>query len=100
MTSKFPQPVVFEVLKHLVLDHEGDSLLIVQELGGRPEAKTAVPVDLDGGGIEFLVDEERIRIDWPEPISKRPQIRTSCIALYEQACHKRGITPRDAQGAA
>ncbi|MFI6485526.1 DUF2470 domain-containing protein [Nonomuraea sp. NPDC050663] len=114
MSTTFPQPVVFEVLRHLVLDHADDSLLIVQALGSRPDAHSALPVDLDGAGIEFLVngnrnggsddggsDGDRVRIPWPHPISERSQLRTSCIALYEQACHTRGITPRvsDAQGA-
>lgn len=104
MITRFPALVEAEVLRHLNNHHGDDHLLIVQELGHRPGARSAVAVGVDTAGIDFVVDGhghgdgdgDRVRLSWPQPVSDRAAIRAAATALYQQACHKRGITPRPA----
>ncbi|MFI6485869.1 DUF2470 domain-containing protein [Nonomuraea sp. NPDC050663] len=106
MSTHFPALVEAEVLRRLNSEHAEDSLLIVQELGQRPDGRSAAAVGLDGDGIDFLVtgtglrhgDGESVRIAWRVPITQRAQIRPSYTDLYVAARQRRQA--RTEQGAA
>lgn len=93
----FPTEVVDAISRHMNDDHGEDNLRIVRALGGRPDAESAVMTGVDGDGIEFLVrgpdGEAPVRIDWPERITERPQVRVAVVALHDRACEVLGVTP-------
>ncbi len=98
--NPFSQDVIDAVRDHMNLDHEGDSLLIVQSLGERPQATAATMSDMDGDAIEFdaTIDgaSEKVRVAWSERLTERGQVRVEVTRMYHDACAKMGIAPREA----
>jgi hypothetical protein len=93
--------VIAAIARHMNDDHVDDSLLIVQTLGGRPDATNVFMSGLDGDGVIFDVtsDTERgieVRVPWSAPIVERPQVRQEVVRMYVDACAQAGITPRQA----
>ena len=84
-------------------DHLDDNLLIVRAFGGDAGATaTASPMtSLDGaGGTWQFTDnagaEHTVGVAWPgAPITERPEIRREVVVLYNAACERLGLTPRE-----
>lgn len=83
--NPFDGEVRIAVLRHMNEDHLADSLLIVQRFGNRPDATSAVMVEMDGTGGEFSVDgpdgRSTVRVPWARPITERSEIREELARL-------------------
>ena len=94
----FSPDIINAVLAHMNGDHNDDNLLIAQAFGD-PDAETSMMVDLDEneGSWVFTVagDQRMLDVPWSAPISERAEIRREIVVLYDRACAKLGITPRD-----
>ncbi|MCD9625071.1 DUF2470 domain-containing protein [Rhabdothermincola salaria] len=94
-TPTFPPEVVEAIARHMNDDHADDNVRICQGLGGRPDAETATMTGVDGDGIDFVVTgpdgDAAVRIEWPERITERPQVRVAVVELHERACAALGI---------
>lgn len=99
--NPFGPDVVAAVARHMNDDHDDDSLLIVQTLGGVPDATAAEVSHLDGEGVDFAVtvgaDQVTVRLPWARPLTERPEIRQEFVRLYQEAAAARGVTPRAAE---
>lgn len=87
----FPDDVVAAVCRHMNDDHAADALLIVQTLGGRPGARSAVAVGVDAAGMTFEVDGAPVPVPFLAPAPTRPEIRVAVVALYERARAEAGL---------
>ena len=97
--SPFSADVVSAVTAHMNGDHPEDTLLICRALGGAPDATAARMTGLDGDGGDYAVTvdgaERTVRVPWGQPLTERPQIRAEVVRLYQEACARLGVTPRD-----
>ena len=67
-------------------DHADDALLIVQTLGGAPDATEALAVDVDGAGMRFRVDGARdVVVPFATPVTERAQVRLAVVELHQRA---------------
>ncbi|WP_166345272.1 DUF2470 domain-containing protein [Phytoactinopolyspora limicola] len=98
--NPFTPDVISAVAEHMNDDHDEDSLLIVQALGGVPDADEAAVAYLDGEGVDFTAmvggTERTVRVPWSRRLTERPQIREEFVRLYREASTAHGITPRPA----
>jgi Protein of unknown function (DUF2470) len=100
MTHRFDDDVVSAVLGHMNTDHAADNVLIVRAFGDAPEAVSASMRDFDGDAGAWAVsnrtgEEILVRVPWPGgPIAERREVRREIVALYDEACHRLGQTPR------
>lgn len=97
--SEFEPAVVAAVTGHMNGDHPEDNLLIVRAFG-HPDATASTMIGVDGdAGIWRVTDargEHEVRVAWPgAPITERPEIRREVVALYQAACERLGIAPRE-----
>ena len=93
----FEPDVVTAVLAHMNGDHSDDNLLIAQAFGSPDaDASTMIGLDGDGGTWSYQVGEQtgRVTVPWSEPISERAEIRREVVVLYESACARLGLEPR------
>ncbi|WP_241489486.1 biliverdin-producing heme oxygenase [Leucobacter celer] len=98
MTS-FTEDVVSGVTGHMNGDHADDNLLIARAFG-RPDATASRMIGVTGEGGVWLVSdpsgEHELSVAWPAgPITERPEIRREVVALYNAACERLGIEPRE-----
>ncbi len=93
----FTPEVIAAVTRHMNDDHAADNVVIVQALGGVPDATAATMTGCDATGISFEAttpDGARsTTIAWSGPVTERPQIRTEVAAMYHRACDELGIAP-------
>ena len=79
-------------------DHPADSLLIARAFA-TSDATSAVMTSLDehGGTWAYTADDEdhSVTVPWSKEISERAEIRREIVELYDAACGKLGLTPRD-----
>jgi hypothetical protein len=94
----FADDVVSAVLRHMNLDHPDDNLLIARAFADRG-AETATMVGLDhlAGHWEYASAgaTHPLTVPWSKPIEQRQEIRREVVAIYDAACERLGITPRD-----
>lgn len=95
----FTEDVVAAVAKHMNSDHPEDNLLIVRAFG-RPDATESEMVGVTGeAGVWRVTDpagEHELSVAWPGgTISERPEIRREVVALYQAACERLGVEPRE-----
>ncbi|MFI0355317.1 biliverdin-producing heme oxygenase [Actinomadura sp. 9N407] len=85
----FTEDVVGAIARHMNDDHADDSLLIVQMLGGLPEATSVVMTGMDADGVDFSaqVDDspEPVRIPWSERLTERSQVRAEVVRMHGEA---------------
>ena len=99
----FSPDVVAAVLHHMNDDHLDDNLLIVRAFAGETgaDAVSATMTALDGAGgtwafTDAAGDEHTVDVPWPgAPIAERAEIRREVVVLYDAACERLGITPRE-----
>lgn len=79
-------------------DHPDDNLLIVRAFG-QPDATSATMVGLDENGGQWSAttgdDARAVTVAWSGPISQRAEIRREIVVLYDAACERLGLTPRE-----
>ena len=96
----FTAEVVAQIMRHMNVDHAGDSLLICRTLGGHANADTAEMSGMDAEGIDFRATVDGspvdVRVPWAYRLTERPQVRQEVVRMYHEACAALGITPRDA----
>jgi heme oxygenase len=89
LRNPFTVEVITQVKKHMNDDHAADCLVIVQALGGRPDATAAVMSGMDGFGIDFAatVDGQpvAVRVPWSYRLTERAQVRVEVTRLYHEA---------------
>lgn len=99
----FSPEIVAAVLHHMNDDHTDDNLLIVRAFGDEAGALavTATMTALDGdGGTWRVADadgvESEVSVPWPGgPITERAEIRREVVVLYDEACARLGLPPRE-----
>lgn len=101
-TTTFPAAVVDAVCAHMNDDHPEDCLVIVRGLGDLPDAVSARMVGLDAVAVRFDAtlpdgDAAPVRVEFPAPVTERPQIRLGVVRMYEDACAALGMAPRVAE---
>lgn len=93
----FAPEITAAVLAHMNGDHPDDNLLIARAFGS-PDAATATMTSLDqfGGSWRYSVDgdERELTLPWRAELSQRAEIRHEVVALYDAACAKLGVVPR------
>jgi hypothetical protein len=80
------------------LDHPDDNLLIARAFGDSgAETATMVGVDHLAGYWEYTSagSTHPLTVPWSEPIGQRQEIRREIVAIYDAACERLGITPRE-----
>lgn len=94
----FAAETVSAVLHHMNDDHPDDNLLIARAFADQ-DATAAVMTSLDenGGTWGYSSDGEdhSVTVPWAAPISERAEIRREIVVLYDAACEKLGLTPRE-----
>ena len=94
----FDSSVVSAVLAHMNGDHPDDNLLIARAFG-HPDAETATMVGLDENGGSWLYSikarQHDLVVPWSAPINERREIRREVVVLYDAACARLGIEPRE-----
>jgi len=90
----FPETTVAAVLAHMNGDHPEDNLLIARAFGN-PDATSATMTTLDEFGGTWDVDGSELVVPWTSEIAERPEIRREIVVLYDRACEKLGIQPRE-----
>lgn len=101
--KSFDPTIVAGVTGHMNGDHPEDNLLIARAFGA-PEAVGSEMIGVEeSAGVWRISDEtgaRELRVAWPSGrITQRPQIRTEVVRLYQDACAKLGVEPRDEHGA-
>ncbi|GAA2592289.1 DUF2470 domain-containing protein [Actinomadura fulvescens] len=98
-TDPFTADVVAQIMRHMNEDHAGDSRMIVQALGGRPDAESALMSGMDAEGIDFVAvvggAEVPVRIAWSERLTERIQVRREVVRMSDEARGILGMAPRD-----
>jgi hypothetical protein len=93
----FPPETIEAVLAHMNSDHNDDNLLIARAFGD-PDATSATMTTLDESGGTWIYSsggaETGLTVPWSTTIAERPEIRREIVVLYDAACEKLGITPR------
>lgn len=91
-TPTFSADVVRAVTAHMNDDHTADSLLIVQTLGGVPDATSATVDDLDDTGVSFSVllgtEVRTVRLPWSHTLHERAEIRQEFVRMYRDAARQ------------
>lgn len=81
-------------------DHSEDNLLIVQALGGLPDATRANMTGYgeDGAYFEANLNGQLVptTVKWSKPIQERGDIRLEVVRMYHESCEILGIEPRAA----
>jgi len=101
MAFRFDDDVVAAVLRHMNGDHTGDNLLISRAFSPEPDLIAATMTGFDGDGGDWLAeraDSESVdvRVPWPGgPITERAAVRREVVALYDEACRRLGVEPRE-----
>jgi hypothetical protein len=96
--QRFDENVVTAVLAHMNSDHSDDNLLITRAfVSADIDAATMTWLDGSGGDWRVSVDgkERDVRIPWSVAVTERAEIRREVVVLYETACARLGITPRN-----
>ncbi|MGR6999661.1 DUF2470 domain-containing protein [Yinghuangia aomiensis] len=96
--NPFPPDVVTAICTHMNVDHPEDNLLIVRAFGGPDDAASARMTGLDGDGADFAAAvggaEAEVRVSWSKPLTERREVRVEVVRLYQEACAKLGVEPR------
>ncbi|MEU1973113.1 DUF2470 domain-containing protein [Microbacterium sp. NPDC019599] len=101
MTFRFDDDVVTAVLRHMNGDHTGDNLLIARAFSAEPDLVAATMAGFDGEGGHWLAEtadgeQVEVRVPWPGgAIDERPAVRREVVALYDEACRRLGVEPRE-----
>lgn len=101
MPTPFDDDALAGVLGHMNRDHADDNLLIARAFSPLPDpiAATMVTFDADAGQWHVTSTDgadDLLRVPWPSgPISERREVRREIVALYDEACRRLGITPRE-----
>lgn len=94
----FSPDIVTAVLAHMNGDHPEDNLLISRAFGD-PEATSATMISLDGAGASWSYTvgghSDSVTVPWSGPITERAEIRREVVVMYDKACEKLGLAPRD-----
>ena len=94
----FAKETVEAVLAHMNSDHNDDNLLIARAFGD-PDATSATMTTLDESGGTWVytavAGKNELTVPWSTTIAERPEIRREIVVLYDAACAKLGITPRE-----
>jgi putative heme iron utilization protein len=94
----FGPGVVDAIVRHMNVDNAGDSLLICQALGGRPDATAAAMAGMDADGIDFVVESPggpgTVRIPWSHRLTAREEVRAEVVRMYRESCAEVGREPR------
>ena len=94
----FAAETIEAVLAHMNSDHNDDNLLIARAFGD-PDATSATMTTLDESGGTWVytavAGDTELTVPWSTTIAERPEIRREIVALYDAACAKLGITPRE-----
>ncbi|MFI0446120.1 DUF2470 domain-containing protein [Actinomadura sp. 6N118] len=95
----FTEDVVAQIMRHMNEDHAGDSRMIVQALGGRPDAESARMSGMDADGIDFVAvvggEKVPVRVPWSERLTERIQVRREVVRMTDEARDVLGLAPRD-----
>jgi hypothetical protein len=88
--SPWDPETVDAVSRHMNVDHGEDNLLIVQRLGGRPEAVEARMTGMSPDGVTYAVlDGDLTKVDvevpWPSVPGDRAEVRAQVVALHAAA---------------
>ena len=91
--TAFPADVVQAVCHHMDTDHAAAALLIVQVLGGLPDADRVETVGVDATSISFRAHvgdaTTPVKVAFSEPATDRTALRLAVVALSERAEHAR-----------
>ena len=94
----FSDDVVAAVLHHMNDDHLDDNLLIAQAFGSA-DATSSTMTTLDDLGATWQYStpdgSHALVVPWSAPISERAEIRREVVVLYDAACARLGIAPRE-----
>lgn len=78
-------------------EHKDDNLLISRAFGD-PDAVHARMTTLDdrGGTWVYTLDgaQHEVTVPWRDRVAERPELRREIVHLYDLACLKLGIQPR------
>jgi heme oxygenase len=89
LRNPFEPEVITQVKKHMNDDHGADCLVIVQALGGLPDATAAVMSGMDGVGIDFVATVDgrpvNVRVPWSYRLTERAQVRVEVTRMYHEA---------------
>lgn len=101
--KSFDPTIVAGVTGHMNGDHPEDNLLIARAFGA-PEAVDSEMIGVEESAGVWRISEAAgardLRVAWPGGrITERPQIRREVVRLYQDACAKLGVAPRDEHGA-
>ena len=100
MTFRFDDDVVAAVLRHMNGDHVGDNLLIARAFSSEPDLIAATMTGFDGDGGDWLAEgadaeSVEVRVPWlGGPITERAAVRREVVALYDEACTRLRVEPR------
>jgi putative heme iron utilization protein len=90
------EPFAAGAIEHLNADHADACLLMVQRLGSRPDAETAVVTRVDRYGMDLEAAGPDgagfVRLPFDAPVSTPPEIRAATVALARQARQAREPT--------
>lgn len=100
--KSFDPTIVAGVTGHMNGDHPEDNLLIARAFGA-PEAVGSEMIGVEESAGVWRISEadgaRELRVAWPGGrITERPQIRREVVRLYQDACAKLGVAPRDEHG--
>lgn len=97
----FAPEEVAAILRHMNSDHPEDSVLMVRAFGAQPTTTAATVTGVDKAGIDFeaVVDGSpvAVRLPWSRTLQARAEVRGEVVRLYQDACAKLGVTPREAE---
>lgn len=96
MSEHWAPEVVEAVALHMNVDHGADNLLIVQALGGLPEAVEARMKDMGPSGVTYAVldgdlNQVPVVVPWLSVPEDRAGVRAQVVALHEEAV-RRSVT--------
>ncbi|BCB80914.1 hypothetical protein GCM10022251_60290 [Phytohabitans flavus] len=98
MTAPFTPDVVDAIQRHMNGDHADDCRVIVQGLGGQPDATAAAMSGMDADGMDFTATVDGapvpVRVPFIERLTERRQVRAEAARMYREACASLGIEPR------
>ena len=98
LVPTFSAEVVAAVLLHMNGDHPDDNLLIARAFGSAAaESATMAGLDHRGATWEYKTGESAgsVTVPWSVEISERAEIRREVVVLYDAACARLGVPPRE-----